>query len=698
MLCAWLFLVIAACGGAKPSSGADAGQSSNAGRPPYANNCVGIDCACADQEGTKKNYCSGQCVSLLDDLQNCGACGQPCGEYQTCVRGTCTCPAGEMWCDAHCTQVASDYQNCGGCGKRCADGELCAAGSCKKNTTGCNPPCGLGQTCQAGKCMCPTGQSFCVDRCVDTNNNPDHCGSCDTACPSDLGCTSGKCGCDRGETACSTGCVDTKNDIKNCGSCGLVCGEGKICGDGECRAAWTDGCTDDLAHELRIRELAVFQTVKVPIAAQGQAIQASDRTVALVQGRQALFRVYVDLGSNFEEREFAARLAIVNDSTVSRYSQKLKINAGSTEAKSDSTFLLSVPADKIGASTKYSLQLVECKAASGSVNQARFPASGEAELGARKAGALTITLIPVRTNSRMPDISGTTLDVYRSYLEAMYPVEKVNLTVGKQITTDYPINWTTLVEQIRAQRKADSPAASVYYYGLVKPTETLAAYCKTGCTAGIGYVSPAKQVATRAAVGLAFGDEVSAATMAHEVGHNHGRNHAPCSPSKISGVDEGYPVEDGHTDVWGYDSRKQQFFAPTTTNDIMGYCEPKWSSLYTYKGILERVVAVNEIDGIPAQEILPVMAYRVLIVDADGPRWSVPFDEPVESYGDKELAEILDMAGQVVAQVEVYRTTLSEAGASTILIPPPEPGWYSVRVADASPLPFEAPVTVPNPQ
>jgi hypothetical protein len=603
-----------------------------------------------------------------------------------------------MWCSAHCTQVASDYQNCGACGKRCAEGELCAAGSCKKNTTGCNPPCGIGQACQGGQCVCPTGQSFCVDRCVDVQNNPDHCGSCDSACDANRGCTNGKCGCVRGETACASGCVDTKADIKNCGSCGLVCGEGKICGDGECRVAWSDGCTEELAHELRIREIAAFQTVKIPIAAQGEAIEAEDRNVALVQGRQALFRVYVDLGSNFAARDFAARLSIVNDSTVSRYSQKLKISAGSSDAKSESAFMLSVPADKIGANTKYSVQLVECAAASGSVTQARFPASGEAALGARKVGELNITLIPVRANSRVPDTSAKALDIYRAYLEAMYPVEKVNFTVGKQIKTDYPINWQTLVEQIRAQRQADSPAADAYYYGLVKPTETLAAYCSKGCTAGIGYVSRANQVATRAAVGLAFSDEISAGTMAHEVAHNHGRDHAPCSPSNISRVDKDYPIKDGHIEAWGYDARKQTFFAPTSTNDLMGYCEPKWSSLYTYKAILDRIVIVNQIDGIPVQEILPAMAYRVLIVDTDGPRWSVPFDAAVEAYGDKELADILDIAGQVITQIEVYRTTLSEGGASTILVPPPESGWYAVRVADASPLPFEAPVTVPDPQ
>ena len=696
MLCVCSVL-LGACGSDKPAAPSITEDSGTPGPPPYANNCVGIDCVCADA-GANKSYCAGACVSLLSDLNNCGACGEICGEYQSCMQGVCTCPTGELRCDARCTQVATDYQNCGACGVRCPEGELCAAGSCVPNTTGCTPPCAGEQTCQSGKCQCPNNGQLCGGRCVDVLGNPDHCGSCNFTCPADLGCTNGICGCGRGETACQDGCVDTQNDANNCGDCGLVCAEGQICNAGECRAAWTDGCTGELAHELRVREVAVFQTVKVPVAAQGQAISAGDRPVPLVQGRQALFRIYVDLGTGFAPRDFAARLAIVNEGAISRYASKQRISVASTDAKSDSTFLLDVPGDKIGANTKYSVQLVECDSGTGSVSQARFPTSGETELGAREAGALNVTLLPVRTNSRMPDTGPSTLQLYREYLEAMYPVAQVNFTIGKQIETDYPINWTTLVEQIRAQRKADSPAKNVYYYGLVKPTETLSAYCKSGCTAGIGYVSPAKQTSTRAAVGLAFGDEVTAATMAHEIGHNHGRNHAPCSPSKISGVDDDYPVEDGRVDVWGYDARKQVFYAPTSTNDIMGYCDPKWSSAYTYKGLLDRIVLVNEIDGVPVQEIRPIARYRVLLLDSGGPRWSVPFDEEVESYGESELAEILDTTGRVVTQAEVFRTELSEEGGATILVPPPEPGWYSVRVSGASALPFDAPITVPGPQ
>lgn len=660
-------------------------------------NCVGIDCYCADA-GANLSYCSGACVSLQDDRQNCGACGEICGEYQTCVRGVCTCPTGEMWCEGRCTQVATDYRNCGGCGVRCADGELCAAGSCVTNRTECSPPCIGDQLCQDGVCVCPSGQSLCDGRCVNLNSNPDHCGSCNFACDADQGCTSGECTCKRGESACGGSCVDTQTDHDNCGTCGMVCAEGELCAQGECRPAWPDGCSSDPAHELRIREVALYQSVKIPVASQGLAVAFGDRPVPVVQGRSALFRVFVELGSNFKARDFAARLAIVNGSATSRYSVKQRVSVASTDSNSESTFILNVPGDQITSETKYAVQLVECAAGSGSVSQARFPVSGEAELGARKVGALRVTLLPVRANMRVPDTGPESLQVYREHLEAMYPVEQVIFTVGKQIQTNYPINWVTLVEQVRAQRKADAPDDDVYYYGLVKPTDTLSTYCKTGCTAGIGYVSPAKQVATRAAVGLAFADEISASTMAHELGHNHGREHAPCSPSKITGVDQNYPNKEGRIDAWGYDMRRQIFLAPSATNDLMGYCEPKWSSAYTYKAIMDRIVVVNQIDGFPPQSELPVARYQVMIVDAEGPRWSVPFDDPAQAYGESELAEILDTNGQVISVVEVFRTTLSEDSGSIILIPPPEPGWYAVRVEGAAALPFDAPVTVPQPQ
>ncbi|HKU38378.1 MAG TPA: M66 family metalloprotease, partial [Polyangiales bacterium] len=224
-------------------------------------------------------------------------------------------------------------------------------------------------------------------------------------------------------------------------------------------------------------------------------------------------------------------------------------------------------------------------------------------------------------------------------------------------------------------------------------------YCRRGCTAGVGYVGSAQQAQTRVALGLAFGDEMSAAVMAHEVGHNHGRNHAPCAPgNQIEGVDTKYPYSRAAIGTWGYDHRTKKFFDPSKTSDIMGYCDPKWISDYTYKGLLERSSSTNlQTFSIPDPEL--IQAYRVLLLDEEGPRWSHPFPEPEEPFGSAEDADVLDIDGRPIQRVTVYRTAIGDnPGSYTLLVPEPKQGWASIKLQDALPLSFAAPITVPAPK
>lgn len=653
---------------------------------------------CADA-GMDLHACNDRCISFDNDVANCGACGKTCGARQTCVHGSCTCASSEKLCSSQCVDTQTDSKNCGACGKACGTADLCQAGVCIVNTTGCVPACSGGQTCDSGKCVCASGQSFCSGRCVNMSIDPTNCGSCGATCSATQSCVSGACGCGAGKTSCGSRCVDAQSDPNNCGGCGQVCSAAQSCVAGSCTSLWSDGCGDEPAHGLSLDELAVYQSIKVSVMTGGTAVTGTARVADIVQGRAAVFRVFVKTLDSFKPRDFSARLTIKNGNSLDRYALKQRVAQDSTDDNAGTTFQLQIPANKLGPDTAYSVELVECTTGSGESQLTRFPASGLAPFNARKLGRLKVTIIPVKANNRVPDTGDSALTPYRDYLQAIYPIEGVDFTVGKQITTAYPINWTTLVEQVRAQRKTDAPADDVYYYGLVQPTATLKDYCKGGCTAGIGYVTPTTQPATRAAVGLAFGDEISASTMAHEVGHNHGRNHAPCSPSNsISGVDEDYPYNGARVGVWGYDSRKKVFLSASTTLDVMGYCDPKWMSDYTYKALVERIATVNSGGGISPSGTMPLARYRVLLLDDAGPRWSLPFDEPIEAYGEPEMAQVLDVDGNVITEVTVYRTRLSESDGSSILVPEPEPGWNAIQVAGAAPLAFSAPITVPPPE
>lgn len=86
-------------------------------------------------------FCDGECVDLRDDLDNCGGCGDACGDGETCTEGVCSiaCADDEESCykladdgdDSFvCVNVETDVMNCGHCDNECLAGEVCTSGVC----------------------------------------------------------------------------------------------------------------------------------------------------------------------------------------------------------------------------------------------------------------------------------------------------------------------------------------------------------------------------------------------------------------------------------------------------------------------------------------------------------------------------------------------------------------------------------------
>lgn len=523
--------------------------------------------------------------------------------------------------------------------------------------------------------------------------------ACSPACVSPQTCVSGQCMCSNGLAACGTDCTDLSASPSHCGSCYIACGSGETCNNGVCveggSAGSTDGCSDTLASGLTLKEIAVYQSVKIPVMQNGTAVAAASRNARVVQGRDTMVRVFVTLGSGWTARELAARLTLStgNGEPLVYYSRKT-ISASSTEADMKTTFQIFVPPSAMVDSLRYSVEVVECGDASGTPGQARFPQTGDTELGTKKTGALKLTLIPIKAGNYMPDTSATEVNAFMDYMRAMYPADSILMTVGDSITTQTPVDFNTMLDQVRAKRSSDRPPNDVYYFGLVKPADTFRNYCKGSCVTGIGYVvtsTGSSSGSTRAALGVAFADQYSRETMAHEVGHNHGRSHSPCvsGGGTITGVDRNYPYSDGGIGVWGYDSRTQKLIDPAKTKDIMSYCSPLWLSDYTYDALATRVTALNGTAMIhtPAYAL---SRWRILLVGGpSGPRWGIPVNEEVPPEGDAEAATIFDSSGAAVTSVAVYRTDISDGMSSMYMVPEPQPGWYAVAVAGTPAMPFE---------
>jgi hypothetical protein len=693
---------------------------------PSTASCSGSICACPGSE----SVCGSECVDTQSDEQHCGSCGTACVSTQTCEAGACACPGGEQLCgqstlsvvDAMvttsagvqtCVNTQTDAQHCGTCGNVCSGG----------------------QVCDTGTCACPTGQTLCGDSCVDTRTSLANCGSCGNACSGGQQCAMGSCECPDGQSFCDGQCIDTQTDEAHCGSCTVACGLGQGCDAGACQsgAPGEDGC-QGLAQNLSIAEVAAYQTVKVSLAQNGQGVQANPRMVAK---RNTLFRVFVTPGTGWAPRELSARLFLqdlggaatpaaggqpapggtampptmgqpagapanppaatpaaggtpaAGARVLTQYSEStLTITAASQEQDRGSTFEFLVPPENITADTRFAVEVVECGSGAGTQLAPRYPATDAADLDAVDSGGLKLHFVPLRANGLLPDTSETALSVYRRAFLATYPVSAVDISVGDPFDIADDQDWSGNLDRVRTLRQQQQPAGDTYYYGLLRPANTFREACGGGCVAGIGYVPNPQRLnaGQRASMGLAYADNNSSQTILHEIGHNHGRQHAPCG--NVAGADQNFPQANGSIGVYGYNALGDQLIQPNAS-DIMGYCNNKWFSVYTYTGLLNTVLTVNRVQASVVADPARVGDWNVLLVDAArGGRWGSPLPSASEAAGEEEPALVYDAAGVLVDTVSVYRTNLSDLAASSLEVPAPKPGWHSIEVSGAPRIQF----------
>ena len=72
-------------------------------------------------------------MDLVNDADNCGACGKACSQTQVCKSGKCgSCAGGRVRCDTDaCVDFATDEDNCGKCGHVCPQGWTCSRARCE---------------------------------------------------------------------------------------------------------------------------------------------------------------------------------------------------------------------------------------------------------------------------------------------------------------------------------------------------------------------------------------------------------------------------------------------------------------------------------------------------------------------------------------------------------------------------------------
>ena len=229
--------------------------------------------------------------------------------------------------------------------------------------------------------------------------------------------------------------------------------------------------------------------------------------------------------------------------------------------------------------------------------------------------------------------------------------------------------WIGVLQDVRDLRLAEG-AMGRYYHGILQrpPGAGLA---------GIAYVAT-QPLGIQNLAAVSFDQFPQApGVIAHEFGHNFGRNHAPCG---ISGeVDQNFPYPDGSLgDAPGFSPADGELRSSITFRDVMSYCRPAWASDYTFRGILEmrtqRQVGAPEMMAPWGEVGVPVStpsgaAGRALLVGGGwsdaGPflRPAITVDAPasIRTRGGEARVTVLDALGRVLAEGRYMATSVDHA-------------------------------------
>lgn len=321
-----------------------------------------------------------------------------------------------------------------------------------------------------------------------------------------------------------------------------------------------------------------------------QSVQTLSRSVPLVSGRDAYLRVFLrgDRPSFYTPK---VRVHVYHDGTL-RESADLDAGADSIptevrEADYAGSWNVMLPARLVRPGMSLVVEADPGRVvplANGS--RMRFPATGTLALDVRAVPKLWVRLVPILQTRQGTTGNATAVnkETWVRDLVAMFPVAEYDVDVRAPYSTSTTANtarsWEQMIGEIYALRVADGNDR--YYYGVLTHPGGVG-------IAGIGFIG------YPTAVGYDL-LPAGAGTLAHELGHNMGREHAPCG--NPGGPDPNYPYAGGGIGVHGYDLLRGTPKSPQVEKDLMSYCDPEWISDYTYRAVLQfRTTGDGETSG-----------------------------------------------------------------------------------------------------
>jgi hypothetical protein len=179
-------------------------------------------------------------------------------------------------------------------------------------------------------------------------------------------------------------------------------------------------------------------------------------------------------------------------------------------------------------------------------------------------------------------------------------------------TTDNALNgWVELLTELAALKATDNSTSS--YFGIFNADMGSLA---SGISAYVGlhYVGYGAGLGIDATTATYFGgDGAALTTIVHELGHGFNLNHAPVGGA--GSPQTNYPYAGAAIGTFGFDPYTGTLYDPATTQDIMGYTKPYWTSDWNYE-IARHFV---ESPGSFTNTAMPLAADHLVVSGWQGP-------------------------------------------------------------------------------
>jgi hypothetical protein len=346
--------------------------------------------------------------------------------------------------------------------------------------------------------------------------------------------------------------------------------------------------------DLRVERIFLQQAVPRALGGDGPGMAQAP----MVAGRETLLRVVVGLDAAAAPLpRLGGRLRCYlagRELTPPLDAELTDVPALSAEALPDRTLDFRIPPGWAAPGLEIAVELDPGgEIADSDRSNNRYPASGTLALDLLETAPLRLVLVPVRYRWGAHDTLPPTdeLEWLTDFLWATFPIGALELSLHEPLEWAQELGsggagWGELLGAVSLLRAAENGLADVFYYGLVDPGYVWGA-------AGMGWVSRSPEQTMPVSVGTANPGHAGA-TMAHELGHNHGRWHVDCGGA--AGLDEQYPYASGGIGVPGWDPRTGAILGAKTHRDLMSYCGPAWISDYQSRAIFDFRQALSASD------------------------------------------------------------------------------------------------------